>query len=207
VDNHVREGLLTLQRVSLVHLDKAETSHRLQMLAPIRHFCEQTLQTPEQTPEILGRGLISFYAKMLRDFTNVTDSAGHAIIPAELRHMHALFVPACKRHTVDHLVVHACIQYTEWSLYIGNPVEEVIRLTMDGEVGSPGLLATLGCVSFRRSKLDEAQASFERAIELRRQTHSVLGEANDVQKLGVVYLRRDELNAAQEFLERAIELH
>jgi exonuclease VII small subunit/GTPase SAR1 family protein len=207
VDNHFREGLLTLRRVSLVHVDEANTSHRLRMLAPIRHFCEKTLQTPE----ILKSGLISFYAKMLRDFTDLTDSASHAIIPAELRNMHAVFVLACRSHTVDHVVTYACIQYTEWSLYIGNPVEEVIRLAVDGAEGSPGLLGdchfTLARVSLRHSKLDEAQASFERAIEFHRQAHDVLGEAYDVQMLGDVYLRRSKLDEAQASFERAIELH
>jgi GTPase SAR1 family protein len=136
VDNNVRKGLLTLRRVSLVHVDEANTSRRLRILAPIRHFCEKRLQAPE----ILKSGLISFYTKMLRDCADVTDSAGHAIIPAELRNIHAVFVLACKHRTVDHLVVRACIQYTRWSLYIGNPVEEVIRLAVDSEVGSPGLL-------------------------------------------------------------------
>jgi exonuclease VII small subunit len=50
----------------------------------------------------------------------------------------------------------------------------------------------------RRDKLDEAQSSFERAIELHRQAHSVLGEANDVQSLGDVCISS---------FERAIELH
>jgi exonuclease VII small subunit len=62
-------------------------------------------------------------------------------------------------------------------------------------------------VYLRRDKLDEAQASFERAIELHRQAHDVLGEANDVQSLGDVYLRRSKLDEAQASFERAIELH
>jgi exonuclease VII small subunit len=78
-------------------------------------------------------------------------------------------------------------------------------------VGSPGLLAdchsALSDVHWRRGKLDEAQASLERAVQLHRQAQDVLGEANDVQKLGVVHLRRDKLDEAQVSFERAIELH
>jgi exonuclease VII small subunit len=65
----------------------------------------------------------------------------------------------------------------------------------------------LGDVHLRRDKLDEAQASFEHAIELHRQAHDVLGEANDVQKLGDVHLRRDKLDEARASFERAIQLH
>jgi GTPase SAR1 family protein len=75
-DNRVREGFLTLRRVSLVHVDETNTSHRLRMLAPIRHFCKERLQAPK----ILRRGLISFYTDMLDNFKNFTNSAGHAII-------------------------------------------------------------------------------------------------------------------------------
>jgi hypothetical protein len=78
---------------------------------------------------------------------------------------------------------------------------EMIRLAVDGD--DPGLLghchATLACVSFRRSKLDEAQASFERVIEFHTQARDVLGEANDVQRLRDVYLRCSKLDEAQAF--------
>jgi hypothetical protein len=89
-----------------------------------------------------------------------------------------------------------------WSFYIENLMVEMIRQAVDGEVGSPGLLghchATLACVSFRCSKLNEAQASFERVIEFHTQARDVLGEANDVQRLG--------LDEAQASFERAMPL-
>jgi exonuclease VII small subunit len=78
------------------------------------------------------------------------------------------------------------------------------RHTVLGEAND---VQKLGDVHLRRDKLDEAQASFERAIELHRQAHDVLGEASDVQKLGDVHLRRDKLDEAQASFERAIELH
>jgi hypothetical protein len=90
-DTHLREAILTMRRVSLLQLD-VETN-RLRMLAPIRDFCERRLETPE----ILRSGLTAFYTEMMNNFPDVTDSAGHAIIPAELGNMHAVFVEACKR--------------------------------------------------------------------------------------------------------------
>jgi tetratricopeptide (TPR) repeat protein len=206
-DYHLREALLTMRRVSLLNVDKAHTPHRFRMLAPIRHFCERRLETPE----LLRSGLTCFYTEMIDNFSDVTDSAGHAIIPAELGNMHAVFVATCKRRKGDNAVVGACIGYTKWSLYIGNPVEEVICVAMEVVVGSPSLLAdchsTLSDVYFLFARLDEAQASCERAVELHRQAHDVRGEANDVWKLGDVHLRRSKLDEAQASFECAVELH
>ena len=206
-DNHLHEALLTMRRASLLAVDKANIPHRLRMLAPIRRFCERRLKTPE----ILRSGLTSFYAEMLNNFADFTDSAGHAIIPAELGNMHAVFVDACQYCRGDHTIVRACIRYTCWSLYIGNPVEEDICFAMENIVRSPGLLgdchSVLSIVLLQRNKLDEAQASLERAVELHRQAHDVLGEAYDVQKLGDVLFRRDKLDEAQASFERAVEFH
>ena len=192
-DTHLREALLTLRRVSLLHVD--ETS-RLRMLAPIRHFCERMLETPEN----FRNGLSSFYTEMINIFAEYTDSAGHAIIPAELGNMHAIFIETCKRRREDHAVVRACITYTKWSLYIGNPVEDVIRFAMKNVEGPPSLLAdchsTLSGVYLRRAKVDEAQASIERTIELHRQAHDVRGEAADIRMLGDLHLRRDNIDEA-----------
>jgi len=67
-DYDLHEALLTLQRGSLLNIDSANTPHRLRMLAPIRHFCEQRLETPE----ILTSGLTSFYAEMINNFRDFT---------------------------------------------------------------------------------------------------------------------------------------
>ena len=58
------------------------------MLAPICLFCENSVEVSD----ILRSGLTSFYAKMINNFTDFTDSAGHAVISAELGNMHAVFV-------------------------------------------------------------------------------------------------------------------
>jgi len=206
-DHHLHKALLTLQRVSLLNVDKVNTPHRLRMLAPIRHFCEQRLEIPE----ILRSGLTSFYANMINNFRDFTDSAGHAIIPAELGNMHAVFVEKCKGHRGNHTVVCACINYTRWSLYIGNPVEDVICFAMKDVGESPGLLAdchsALSEVYFRCAKLDEAQASFECAVQLYRQAYDVVGEANAIQNLGEVQLQQDKLDEAQASFENALQLH
>jgi tetratricopeptide (TPR) repeat protein len=62
-------------------------------------------------------------------------------------------------------------------------------------------------VYLQRDKLDEAHASFERALELYRQAHSVLGEANSLQRLGDVCLQQDNLQEAELCLNHALLLH
>jgi len=206
-DHHLHEALLTLRRVSLLNIDEADIPHRLRMLAPIRHFCKQRLEIPE----ILRSGLTFFYAEMINNFTDTTDSAGHSIIPAELGNMYAVFVETCKHYRANYAVVCACISYTRWSLYIGNPVEEVISLAMKDVVESPGLLAdchsALAEVYFRCAKIGEAQASFECAVQLYRKAHDVLGEADVVRNLGEVQLQQDKLDEAKASFEHSLRLH
>jgi tetratricopeptide (TPR) repeat protein len=64
-------------------------------------------------------------------------------------------------------------------------------------LGEANDVQSLGDVYLRQDKLDEAQASFERAIELHRQAHNVLGEANSLQSLANLYLRQDNLQEAE----------
>ncbi|KAG6834382.1 hypothetical protein H0H87_006222, partial [Tephrocybe sp. NHM501043] len=62
-------------------------------------------------------------------------------------------------------------------------------------------------MSLRRGRLDDAEASFERAVQLHRQANNVLGEANAITSLGNVSLRRDQLDDAEASFEHAIQLH
>jgi len=201
------ETLLTLRRTSLVHVDDTNTFHRLRMLLPVRHFCQQTLQTPQT----LVASLISFYAKMINSFVDVTDPAGHAVIPSELLNTHAVLIRAYELGEVDHLVVNASIGYTTWSLYLGNPVEEVLQLAIEGATGWPGQRAScysvLASVFLRQHKLDDAKASLQHSIELHQQADDVLGEANNLHKLGEVYLRQNRLDDAKASFRRAAKLH
>ena len=202
-----RKALLTLRRVSLIHVDEAEVPRRLRMLSPVRSFCEQRLEAPEE----LRNSITSFYVQKMNQFTDVTDPAGHAIIPGELDNVYAVFIQAWKEGKGSPIVANASIQFTMWSGYVGNPMEEVIGLAIQGVVGLPGLHGTchlaVGEVYLQRNKLDEAEASFKRAAELHRQVYDVLGEANDVRNLGEVHLRRDKLDEAEASFKRAAELH
>ncbi|KAG6914377.1 hypothetical protein DXG01_000678, partial [Tephrocybe rancida] len=202
-----QKAFLTMRRVSLVHVNEEGKYHRLQMLNPVRAFCEQRLELPDEIRD----GITSYYLEKISPFTDVSNPDGHAIIPGELHNIYAILVRAWKQGRGSPLVANASILFTNWSTYVGNPVEEVISLAIQGMVDPSSLHgtchSTLGEVYMRQDKLDEAEASFEHAIELHQQAHDVLGEAYDVKNLGEVYMRQDKLDEAEASFEHAIELH
>jgi hypothetical protein len=133
-----RKALLTMRRVSLVHVDEAGAPRRLRMLSPIRAFCEQRLEAPEE----LRNSITSFYVEKMGHFMDVTDPDGHAIIPGELDNVYTVLMQGWKEGRGSPMVAIASILFTEWSVYVGNPVEEVIGLAIEGVVGQPGLHGT-----------------------------------------------------------------
>ncbi|KIJ38849.1 hypothetical protein M422DRAFT_258495 [Sphaerobolus stellatus SS14] len=58
-----------------------------------------------------------------------------------------------------------------------------------------------------RDQLEEAEKSFQNALELHKQAQSVLGQANDLQDLRTLYMHRDQLEEAEKNLQDALELH
>ncbi|KAG6914773.1 hypothetical protein DXG01_015434 [Tephrocybe rancida] len=204
---NLHKAFLTMRRVSLVHVNEEGKLHRLRMLYPVRAFCEQRLELPDEVRD----GITSYYIEKIGHFKDVTDPDGHMILPSEPHNIHAVLVQAWKQGRGSPLLADTTILFTKWSTYIGNPVEEVISLAIQGVVDPPSLHgachSTLGQVYFHQDKLDKAEASFEHAAGLHRQAHSVLGEANDVNNLGEVYMRQNKLAEAEASFEHAAGLH
>ncbi|KAG6906675.1 hypothetical protein DXG01_012655, partial [Tephrocybe rancida] len=204
---NLHKAFLTMRRVSLVHVNEEGELHRLRMLYPVRAFCEQRLELPDKIRD----GITSYYIEKIDHYRNYTDPDGHAIIPGELHNIYAVLVQAWKQGRGSPLLARASILFTQWSTYIGNPVEGVISLAIQGVVDLPDLHGschlTLGGVYMRQNKLAEAEASFEHAAELHQQAHDVLGEANDISNLGEVYMQQNKLAEAEASFEHAAELH
>ncbi|KAG6844308.1 hypothetical protein H0H87_007878 [Tephrocybe sp. NHM501043] len=201
------EAILTMRRVSLVHIDETLESHRIRILNPVRAFCKKRLVVPEE----LKDSITSFYVEMMKQFKDYTAPAGHAIIPDELGNVYAVLMHAWKTGMGGPTIAYASIEFSRWSRYLGNPAEDVICSAIEGVTSSPELLGEchgeLGKVQMDQGKLDNAKVSFERAAQLHQQAHDVLGEANDITKIGEVYLRRDRLDDAEATFERAAQLH
>ncbi|THU95186.1 TPR-like protein [Dendrothele bispora CBS 962.96] len=204
----LRPSLATLQRVSLAYSNMTTNPARIQLLSPIRHFVLENL--PKQ--EALVAGLIGFYTQFLNANWDYTDGALHKIVPQELLNLHSVLHDAIKAEQRDTALIQASISFTKWSLYIGNPVEDIIRQATDSKADLPGdiradCLSCLAEVFLDRAKLDEAEDSLNRAVGLHRQAQDVLGEAYDLATLGEVFLRRSKLDEAEDSLNRAVELH
>jgi len=212
LESHLPEGydhwkaLLTMWRVLLVQVEEAGATHRLQLLSPVCAFCEQRLEASEE----LKNSITSFYVEKMDCFMDIRDSDGHTIILGELDNVYAVLVQAWKQGRGSSMIANASIQFTDWSRYVGNPVEKVIGLAIQGVVGLPGLHGrchlAIGEVYLQQNKLDKAEASFKCAVELHQQAHDVFGEANDVGTLGVVYLQQNRLDEAKASFKCAAEL-
>ncbi|KAG6910190.1 hypothetical protein DXG01_012639, partial [Tephrocybe rancida] len=204
---NLHKAFLTMQRVSLVHVNEEGEPHRLRMLYPVRAFCEQRLKLPDEVRD----GITSYYVEKIGHFVDVSDPDGHTTIPGELHNIYAVLVKAWKQGRGNPLLANTSILFTQWSTYVGNPGEEVISLAIQGVVDPPGLHgschSTLGEVYSYQDKLAEAEASFEHAVDLHQQAHDVLGQANDVLGLGRVYMRQDKLAKAEASFEHAADLH
>ncbi|KAG6834923.1 hypothetical protein H0H93_006343 [Arthromyces matolae] len=200
--------LLTLQRVSLVHLTVVGASSRLRMLHPVRAFCKERLEFPVE----LRDSITSFFVAQMNHFNDVTNSAAHAVIPAELQNTHAVLKQALEDGKGgSSLVARACIMFTYWTLYLGSPSHEVINLAIDHLVDHPEILGNChraaGKVHLHQANLDKAAASFRCAAALHKQVQHVLEEGNDLSCLGEVQFRQDNLTEAEATFKRALELH
>ncbi|THU84996.1 hypothetical protein K435DRAFT_764610 [Dendrothele bispora CBS 962.96] len=194
--------------VSLAYSNRTINPERIQLLSPIRHFCREKL--PKQ--ESLVAGLIGFYTEFLNANQNYTDGTLHKTVPQELLNLHSVLCDAIKAEQIDPSLIQACMDFTRWSLYNGNPVKDIIQLATDtkAEVSLEAQADCLLCLAevfLYQGRHEEAEESLNRAVELHRQAHSVLGEANDLQTLGDVFLRRSKLDEARESVNRAVELH
>ncbi|KAG6855280.1 hypothetical protein H0H87_005547, partial [Tephrocybe sp. NHM501043] len=57
------------------------------------------------------------------------------------------------------------------------------------------------------NKLDEAEEMFQRALQLRRQTQCLVGEAYNLYHLAEIRLRQNKLGEAEELLEHSLQLY
>ncbi|KAG6855445.1 hypothetical protein H0H87_002735 [Tephrocybe sp. NHM501043] len=201
------EALLMAQQVTLVQVATAGKSRRLQMVDPVRAFFKKRLQLPEE----LRNSITSFYIEMLNCFADIAYPAGRAIVLHEFRNSYAVLMQAWKEGMNSPMLAVASICFTDWSRYLGILDEEMIILATQQVVGLPGLRGScfqaLGEVYLQRGHLFDAEESFNQAVDLHREVHNVLGEANNIRNLGRVHLKRNQLDEAEESFERAAQLH
>ncbi|KAF8241007.1 TPR-like protein, partial [Tricholoma matsutake] len=199
----------TLKRVSLVYTDQAMDSNqsRLHILSPVRYFCEDNIKILQG----LRSSLMSFYIQMLSNNADWSDHTSHMIVPPELLNIYSVFLQAWKAGQAEESLVVASVLYTQWSLYIGNPVEEIIMEAIKMMTEAPKLLGScfkcLSDVDKYCNNLEKAELHLKDALELDKEAQDALGQANDLKSLGDLYLRQDKLDEAQLVLKDALELH
>ncbi|THU92636.1 hypothetical protein K435DRAFT_862251 [Dendrothele bispora CBS 962.96] len=168
---------------------------------PIRHFVLENLPKRDN----LVAGFIGFYTQFLNANWDYTDGMLHKTVPQALLNLHLVLHDAIKAEQLDSALMQASIGFTRWSMYIGNPVEDIIKRATDSKAELVVDICAdgLSCLA----ELDSAEYSLNRAVELHRQAQDVLGEAYDLQPLGDVFLRCDKLDEVENLLNRSVELH
>ncbi|THU98323.1 TPR-like protein, partial [Dendrothele bispora CBS 962.96] len=207
-DFSLRPSLATLQKVSLAYSNRTTNPERIQLLSPIRHFCLTNLPKRED----LVAGLIGFYTEFLNVNWDCTNGMLHKTVPQEMLNLHLVLHDAIKTKQMDAYLMRASIIFTKWSLYIGNPVDDIIQLATNSKGELPldmwaNSLFCLAEVFLRRFKLDEAEGSLNQAVQLYQQAQDVSGEANGLGMLGEVFVRRSKLDEAEASLNQAVQLH
>ena len=207
-------ALRTLNHVSLVFINQTTAPSRIQLLPPVRLYCQSYL-TESLSSDLVNR-MTQFYIMLLDNYCR-SDGASHHVILPELRNLEAILSLALTRgteHLTDEAVFKAAITYTRWSIHVGCPSTSVIvRATAHSGTDFPSLPIQANCLAeegYILQILDDlvnAQTCLERAVDLHREVRDTLGEANDLQYLGHIHLRRDNLKAAELSLHRAVELH
>jgi tetratricopeptide (TPR) repeat protein len=105
----------------------------------------------------------------------------------------------------------AVVRYSEWTVFFGGPSDDLlIQVLMNDSL--PLLMkgnccSVLGEVYMRLDRLEDAETSLVRAVELHQQAKDVLGEGSDRGRLGELYMRLDRLEDAETSLLCAVELY
>ena len=209
----VQKSLSTLTDAALAFVEST-SSRRYQILSPVREFAlsqlDSLLDHGQQTK--LVHYFICFI-QVNRDYT-----MPHCF-PAkdELVNMHSLLSFAYSRREqlskdiiTDYDLAHSSIDYTDWTIYMGAPVEDIIYLA-EKEFFTADLLAeiyfTHGRLHMQRDRLDDAGKAFTDALELHKQVQDSLGQANVLQNLGELHMRLDRLDSAEKASTDALDIY
>ncbi|KAG6808476.1 hypothetical protein H0H92_004010 [Tricholoma furcatifolium] len=153
---------------------------------------------------------VSLIQKILEEFRDYTAHEGHEVIVEELGNIYVILKQAWKNHRGSLKLVHASMQFTAWSRYLGNATDELLCMALKEEKISEvhgDCIYELGNVYAYQDRLDEAETSYKYAAELHQQAHDLLGEAYDLKGLGDIFLRKNKLDAAEGSYKQAAKLH
>jgi hypothetical protein len=121
------ESIQALKRVALVSVDKSGSRPRLQLLPPIRYYCQAHFQPIDQG---LFSAFTYAYMKFIEDNYDYSIASLHVPVSEELPNLRVLFQATLKRGPVTQDLIRSISLYTEWCLYLGDYSDDVVTLAI-----------------------------------------------------------------------------
>ncbi|KAF8179411.1 hypothetical protein BJ912DRAFT_1045151 [Pholiota molesta] len=201
--------LETLRAVALIRVDHTSTSPRLQMLSPIRLFCNEFL-FPETL--LVLENVANYYITML-EFTRLSNAECYAQVVPEIQNIHLVFQRVFKvgySQDITRLIT-ATSDLTDWSHYIGYLSQDTIQMALQNSVIFPiphgRCLMSLGRLYHSQGQHTKAETYFRAAATLFKQAKDVDGEADALHHSGNMLFNLAQRNQSEFAFTTSLKLY
>ncbi|KAF8196928.1 hypothetical protein BJ912DRAFT_1140585 [Pholiota molesta] len=208
--NDIHKAVQTLRAVALIKPHEAISSPRIQMLSPIRLFCNEFL-SPE-TLLVLEKVANYYITIMLRD-TDYTDAVIYAQVVPEILNVHSVFQRVFNigySQDITHLIS-ATSSLTYWSHYIGYVSQDTIQMALEISVNVPiphaKCLISLGDLHQTEGQHTKAKTCFREAATIFKQAKYVYGEAMALERSGAVLFCLGQHDQSEVAFKTSLELY
>ncbi|KAF9470553.1 TPR-like protein, partial [Pholiota conissans] len=204
--------LQTLRTVALVQVINPDTSPRIQMLSPIRLFCQHFLA--QEIADSLPKTVNHYMDLLLAAQHYMDDSVNYQQIIPEVRNIHAifqkLFLADFQNHNIFKLV-DALYYLNQWSIYIGYYSKDTIQLALikTQHIPIPHAQCLLSIADLYRLEADYSHAAehFQEAANLFQETKEVMLQVQALRYLGEALCIIFELDKAEDALKTSLQLY
>ncbi|KAF9470386.1 TPR-like protein, partial [Pholiota conissans] len=201
-----------LHTVALVHVIDTDASPRIQMLSPVRLFCQHFLV--QDMVDALPKTVSHYVNLLLASQGNLNDSVSYHQITPEVKNMHTifqkLFLGEIQKDDLAELVK-ALDYLTDWSTYIGYYSKDTIQLALTKTQHIPvchaQCLFSIAQLYYYEDDFTHALEHFQEAANLFQQTREVILQAQALEYFGDTLRIMSELDKAEDALKTSLELY
>ncbi|KAF9471857.1 hypothetical protein BDN70DRAFT_925965 [Pholiota conissans] len=204
--------LQTLCTVALVQVINPDTSPRIQMLSPIRLFCQHFLA--QEIADALPKTVNYYVCILIAAGNNRDNSVNYHKITPEVKNMHTifqkLFLSEIQKDGLAELV-RALNYLTDWSTYIGYYSKDTIQLALTKTQHIPfchaQCLFSIAKLYYWEADFAHALEHFQEAANLFQQSREVILQAEALEYLGDTLCIMSELDKAEDALKTSLKLY
>ncbi|KAF9477242.1 TPR-like protein [Pholiota conissans] len=204
--------LQTLRTVALVQVINPDTSSRIQMLSPIRLFCQHFLV--QEIADALPKTVNHYLNILIAARYNRENSVNYHKITPEVRNIHAifqkLFLAEIQKDDLVELV-EALVYLTNWSTYIGYYSKDTLQAALIKTQHIPILrvhcLFSIAKLYYWEDDFIHASEHFQEAANHFKQLGECVLHANALKYLGDTFRMMFELVKAEGALNESLEIY